>query len=353
MEANAIRLALASAFAGRSAVLGKRLRHYSSIEHCWQDRQQWLSAESAGVNRRLQAHLQAPHPWLSSAACDQWQLLALGDTAYPPLLAKLDDAPGVLFVRGDSQALLQPQLAMVGARSASAEGCDNARRLAAALASMGFVITSGLAAGIDAASHQGGLQAGRSIAVMGTGPDRIYPAKHRALADELVAKGGALVTEFPPGEKPEPFHFPMRNRIISGLSLGVIVIEAAIKSGSLITARLAMNQGKEVFALPGSIRNPLSRGCHQLLRDGANWLEELADVSRVFASMEAMAASTAEEFLEAPADNDLLACFFSGVNSLDQLQKRSGLLMTELMQQLADLELEGQVQKSMGGYQRC
>ena len=354
MDGKTLRLALAEAYAGSSAALGARLRPFASIEDAFAQRERWWPDEPEARRERLQSCCAgtAAHPWLAQPASADWQLIALGDADYPPLLAQLSDAPGVLFVRGDPAVLQRPQLAMVGSRGASAEGRENARLLATALARRGFVITSGLAAGIDAAAHEGSLGAGQSVAVMGTGPDRIYPARHRQLAEKLLAEGGALVTEFPPGERAEPFHFPMRNRIISGLSLGVIVVEAAIKSGSLITAKLAMQQGREVFALPGSLRNPLSRGCHRLLRDGANWLEDVDDVLAIFDSMEALAQAAEHDSLlqtDAPA---LLACFTAGTNSLDQLQRRSGLLLTELLQQLTDLELEGWVEKSSGGYQR-
>lgn len=354
MDGKSLRLALASAYAGHSATLGARLRPFSSIEQAFAERARWWPDETPERQARLEHCCAAAeqHPWLAQTASQDWQLLALGDPDYPPLLAQLTDAPGVLFVRGDVSVLQRPQLAMVGARAASAEGRENARQLASALTRQGFVITSGLAAGIDAAAHEGTLGVGQSVAVMGTGPERIYPARHQSLADKLVTEGGALVTEFPLGEKAEAFHFPMRNRIISGLSLGVIVVEAAMKSGSLITARLAMEQGKEVFALPGSVRNPLSRGCHRLLREGANWLEEVQDVVDVFGSMTCLAeaAETASLLQEqAPA---LLHCFIAGTNSLDALQRRSGLLLTDLLQQLTDLELDGWVEKSSGGYQR-
>lgn len=353
MDGKALRLAMACAYAGHSAALGSRLRGYVSIEAAYAARQQWWPQESPDRQRKLAASCEAQYPWLQTHDSHNWALLAIGDAAYPPLLAQLADAPGVLFIRGDAALLCEPQLAMVGARAASAEGRSNARRLAAALANLGFVVTSGLAGGIDAEAHYGALQAGRTLAVMGTGPDRIYPARHHALAEKIVAQGGALVTEFPPGERAEKFHFPMRNRIISGLSLGVIVVEAAIKSGSLITARLAMNQGREVFALPGSVGNPLSRGGNLLLRDGANWLEEIADIRCVFGSMEMLAASTQEASLVRADRPELLKCFTAGTNSLDQLQRHSGLLMTDLLQHLADLELEGWVEKSPGGYQLC
>lgn len=353
MDGRELRLALALAYAGHSAKLGAQIRPYPSAEAAWEARDRWLPDESALRRQHLESPPTKQLAWLATKDSDAWHLLALGDDGYPELLAALPDAPGVLFVRGDRQILQHPQLAMVGARGGSAEGRNNAFRLAKALAARGFVITSGLAAGIDAASHEGALESGRSIAVMGTGPDSIYPARHAALAEKMVAGGGALVTEFPPGEKPEPFHFPMRNRIISGLSLGVIVVEAALKSGSLITAKLSLEQGREVFALPGSLHNPLSRGCHQLLRDGANWLETVDDVLDVFGSLQTLAQGAENPQPEVrtcrPA---LLDSFLAGTNTLDQLQRRSGLLLAELLEQLADMELEGWVEKTPGGYQR-
>lgn len=352
MEGRALRLALAQAYAGHSAALGARLRPYPSAEAAWAARDRWLPDESPARQQFLcSVSSETSQGWLSTQASADWQLLALGDEHYPPMLRVLSDAPGVIFVRGDVKILAQPQLAMVGARSASAEGRSNAFRLAKTLADNGFVVTSGLATGIDAASHEGALSTGKSIAVMGTGPDSVYPSRHAALATQLVQTGGALVTEFPPGEKPEPFHFPMRNRIISGLSLGVIVVEAAMKSGSLITAKIASAQGKEVFAVPGSVNNPLSKGCHALLREGANWLETVADVLQVFDSMKTLAQGAEEVEMDTPRPT-LLDSFLAGTNSLDQLQRRSGLLLTELLQQLADLEMEGWVEKSSGGYQR-
>lgn len=354
MDGIALRLALAAAFTGNSAALGKQLRRYPDIETAWQDRQSWQSQETPERRQRLAhcSHADYLDYWLPELTANGWQLVALGDADYPPLLAQLTNAPGVLFVRGEVSVLQSPQLAMVGSRAATAEGKGNAERLSAALAAAGFTITSGLAAGVDAAAHRGALKTGKTLAVMGTGPDRIYPRNNKMLADKIVANGGALVTEFAPGAEPKPFHFPQRNRVISGLSLGVVVVEAAIKSGSLITAKLAMKQGKEVFALPGSLRNPLSRGCHQLLRDGANWLEEVDDVVAVLGSMRQM-ANAVETDLFADADQpELLTSFTAGINRLEELQQRSGLLLTDLLESLADLELDGHIEKLPGGYQR-
>ncbi|EKF74302.1 peptide deformylase [Alcanivorax hongdengensis A-11-3] len=275
-----------------------------------------------------------------------WRWVALGDVDYPPLLASLPEAPGVLAVRGPVSVLSRPALAMVGARNASADGLDNSHRFARALARSGFVIVSGLALGVDAAAHRGAMAGGQTLAVMGCGPDRIYPARHSLLAEQIVEGGGALITEFAPGAGPARQHFPLRNRIISGLSLATIVVEAAIKSGSLITARTALSQGREVFAVPGAIHNPLSKGCHQLLRDGASWLESLDDVFEAFGEFR---RSVEASELAAPAPT-LIRHLTSGLNDLDSLQQRSGLPMAELAGQLSQLELDGWVEKVAGGY---
>ncbi len=201
--------------------------------------------------------------WLARAGA---RLVTLLDPAYPPLLRQIADPPIALFARGDVTLLGAPQLAMVGSRNPSVEGRRNAENFAAYLSRCGLVITSGMALGIDAASHRGALKAaGKTVAVWGTGLDKAYPARNRELAEEIAAQG-LIVSEFPPGTPPLPTHFPRRNRIISGLSVGTLVVEAARHSGSLITARLASEQGREVFAMPGSIHNPMARGCHRLLR---------------------------------------------------------------------------------------
>lgn len=279
-----------------------------------------------------------------------WQMLEPGADSWPDLLRQIDDAPALLFLRGDPALLSQPQLAMVGARHASTEGLDNARRFARTLASAGFTITSGLALGVDRAAHEGALQGGKTLAVLGHGPGPCYPPRNQALAEQIVSKGGALLTEFPPGLPPRPQFFPQRNRLISGLSLATIVVEAAERSGSLITARLAATQGREVFAIPGSIHNPLSKGCHRLLRDGANWLESVADVLAVFSSLTHVAESTLPT---AAARHPLLKHFVSGPNSIDQLQLRSAIDISELSRLLSQLELSGDIRRVPGGYARC
>lgn len=347
MDGQQARLSLALTFHTASPVLGRLLRKHGPVEQLLRQPDLIARAVPATVPRRELAH------WPDFVASEGWRLIALGDADYPPLLATLPDAPGILFVQGDAALLQAPQLALVGARGASPDGLRSARELAAELSAMGFVVTSGLALGIDAAAHEGALHTGRTLAVMASGPDTIYPARHKALARRIVAAGGALVTEYPPGVPPMRAHFPLRNRIISGLALGTVVVEAALRSGSLITARLAAEQGRAVFAVPGSVHNPLSRGCHQLLRDGALWLESIDDVLAEFSQFSTLAAGVGAEPCPPPAPEDgLLAHFGSGVNSLDQLQARSGLPVDQLAGRLVQLEIDGLVVRLAGGYAR-
>ncbi len=216
---------------------------------------------------------------LAWAAEPGHHLITLADAAYPASLLEIADPPVVLYVAGEPTLLAAPALAIVGARSATTQGVANAEAFARSLAQAGLTVISGLAQGIDAAAHRGALAAegGRTIAVIGTGADRVYPAAHRALAHEIAARG-AIVSEFPLGTAPLPHNFPRRNRIIAGLARGVLVVEAALNSGSLITAQLATECGREVLAIPGSIHSPLARGCHRLIRDGAKLVETARDV---------------------------------------------------------------------------
>ncbi|MGH8401460.1 MAG: DNA-processing protein DprA, partial [Gammaproteobacteria bacterium] len=240
-------------------------------------------AASDSLNAASRAALKHPD-WASVDQDQRWletadaNILPFTDAAFPALLRGIPAAPMLLFLRGDISLLDTPQLAMVGSRNPSTDGRRNAEGFAAYLAGCGLTITSGMALGIDAASHRGALKAnGTTIAVWGTGLDKPYPPRHRELAEEIAAKG-LLVSEFPPGTLPIPTNFPRRNRIISGLAIGTLVVEAATASGSLITARLAAEQGREVFAIPGSIHNPMARGCHQLIRQGAKLVESAGDI---------------------------------------------------------------------------
>ncbi|APC19710.1 DNA protecting protein DprA, partial [Pseudomonas protegens] len=218
--------------------------------------------------------------WIDSQA---QHLLMWDQPGYPPLLAQLEDAPPLLFVAGDPSILERPQLAMVGSRRASRPGLDTAGAFSRSLARAGFVITSGLALGIDGAAHQAALDVGgRTVGVLGTGW-KFYPQRHRALARAMIDQGSAVVSEFPLDTPARAEHFPRRNRIISGLALGVLVVEASVASGSLITARLAAEQGREVYAIPGSIHHPGARGCHQLIRDGAVLVESVQHILETLA----------------------------------------------------------------------
>ncbi len=299
--------------------------------------------------------------WLSAP---DHHLLRLDDPHYPPLLREISRPPPVLFVRGNPDVLTLPQLAIVGSRNATAEGADTARSFAAHLAAAGFCITSGLAEGIDAAAHLGALQVsgGQTIAVCGTGPDSVYPRRHTGLADQIVAAGGAIVSEFAPGTPVSRSNFPRRNRIISGLCVGVLVVEASVRSGALITARHAMEQGREVFAIPGSIHNPVARGCHRLIRDGARLVETAADIGDELGGLLAglqpadeLAQQVADLHAAAPdtAHAGLLSAMSCNPVAADVLASRCGLTIGEVSSMLLILELQGLVRSLAGGrYQR-
>ena len=221
--------------------------------------------------------------WLE--ASDRHHILSIHCDAYPALLKLINDPPSLLYVHGNLEILNDPQIGVVGSRNPTQSGNNSAYDFAKHLAQTGLCITSGLALGVDGAAHQGALDGnGPTIAVTATGIDRVYPAKHRGLAHK-IAEAGAIITEFPVGSHPDSRHFPRRNRIISAMSYGVLVVEAALKSGSLITARLAMEQNREVFAIPGSIHNPLAKGCHQLIRQGAKLVETADDILEEMANV--------------------------------------------------------------------
>jgi len=279
------------------------------------------------------------------------RLVLWGGTDYPWALAAISGAPAALYVLGDLAVLQAPQLAMVGARRASPLGRAIAREFAAALTKAGLTITSGLAVGIDAASHEGALAAGgRTVAVLGSGLDRIYPAENAVLAERIRA-AGALVSEFPPGAWPQRQNFPRRNRVISGLALGTLVVEAAESSGSLITAKQAVDQGREVFAVPGSIRSPLSAGCHQLIRDGAHLVAGPPDVLaqlRLSQSIQEVTPSGDSAPLDKEYEMLLDALGFEPA-TIDALVARSGLSSESIASMLLILELEGRIAPYPGG----
>lgn len=313
-----------------------------------------------------EARIEADLDWLAQPG---HRLLRCTDEDFPPLLETIAQPPAALFVVGDASLLLHPQVAIVGARRASPAGLAHARAFARQLGQAGLVVTSGMADGIDGAAHAAALEAGApTVAVVGTGPDRVYPRKHHALAGRIAA-AGALVSEFPPGTAARADHFPRRNRIISGLSLGTLVIEAGLQSGSLITARLAGEQGREVFALPGSIHNPLARGCHRLIRDGARLVEAAAEVvealtpaardlgaelARRLDSADAGAiGSDGSGGADDPGQQRLLDALGHDPVLLDELVARTGQPAAELASMLLMLELQGRVGALPGNrYQR-
>jgi DNA processing protein len=276
-------------------------------------------------------------------------ILTLADAAYPRQLLETADPPTILYVKGRIELLDTPAIAIVGSRNATAQGVANAEAFAATLSDAGFTIVSGLALGIDAAAHRGGLRGKSStIAVIGTGIDRIYPARNKALAHE-IAERGAIVSEFPLGTAALKENFPRRNRIISGLARGCLVVEAAERSGSLITARLAGEQGRDVFAIPGSIHSPLSKGCHQLIKQGAKLVDEVNDILDELG----LRAPTANETVTVPPEDTeaakLLDCLGYDPCDVDTLLIRSGLTAEKLYALLLQLELEGRIATLPGG----
>lgn len=274
--------------------------------------------------------------WLARPA---QHLLMWDQPEYPALLAQIDDAPPLLFVAGDPAILEKPQLAMVGSRRASRPGMDTAAAFSRSLASAGFVITSGLALGIDGAAHQAALEVGgQTIGVLGTGLEKFYPQRHRRLAAAMIAQGSAVVSEFPLDAAPQAGNFPRRNRIISGLSLGVLVVEAGIASGSLITARLAAEQGREVYAIPGSIHHPAAKGCHQLIRDGAVLVETIEHILEGLRGWQALPCP-----VPLPATPPLVALLHAAPHTSEALAIASGRPLSQVLASLTELELEGQV----------
>ena len=313
----------------------------------------------------LAAQLQTTMNWLKAA--DDRRIAVLGDPAYPAVLLDIEDPPLMLYMLGtlsssgfSATEKIANSLAIVGSRNPTPQGESNARQFAKAFGGAGICVVSGLALGIDGAAHDGAmLGGGETIAVVGTGLDRVYPKRHLDLAHR-IARQGMIISEFPLGTPPLTANFPKRNRIISGLSRGTLVVEAALQSGSLITARLAAEQGKEVFAIPGSIHSPQSRGCHALIKQGAKLvevaqdvLEELQLAPAVSCAMPDIAQPPPEgnEVIEAvlARDDSLLAALGFDAASLDALQARTGLDTAHLQARLLELELDGQVTRLPGG----
>lgn len=319
---------------------------------------------AAGIPVEAQALLRQPN-WKLVESALAWQteadhhLLTIDDAAYPERLKQISDPPLVLFVAGNCSILAERQLAMVGSRAVTEEGEAHAFNFARHLSLAGYVITSGLALGVDGACHRGALEGrGLTVAVMGTGLLRIYPSRHHRLAAAIISQGGALVSEFPLQAAPLPHHFPRRNRIISGLSCGVLVVEAELKSGSLVTARHAVEQGREVFALPGSINNPMTVGCHALIRQGAKLVVCPDDVLEEFSSEFPPIPVEISPSLAIIPENltsdeqKLYNLIGDSVTSLDEIILRSGLTAASVSSMLLILEFNGHVRAIQGGYVR-
>ena len=292
----------------------------------------------------------ATRAWLETAG---HELIAWDDADYPRALLDVGDAPPVLFHIGRRDLLNRTSIAIVGSRNATPQGIENARAFAAALADAGVTIVSGLALGVDAAAHEGALHhAGSTIAVVGTGPDRVYPARNRALA-RAIADRGTLISEYPPGTPARKENFPRRNRLLSGLARGVLVVEATPSSGSLITARLAGEQGRDVFAIPGSIHSPFSKGPHKLIREGAKLVETAEDVlAEIGLSGPARAASSDVSADGAPREPRLAALLEAIAHDpvdLDRLIERTHMRADELQAALTTLELDGRIAALPGG----
>lgn len=330
----------------------------------FRQRQATLSDEARSWLRQPdEARLAADLAWLAEPGR---RLLCCTDEDFPPLLEVIPQPPAALFVVGDASLLLHAQVAIVGARAATLSGRAHARAFAQALGQAGFTITSGMADGIDGAAHLAALDAGLpTVAVIGTGPDRVYPSKHRDLA-RRIASHGALVSEFPLGTAARSSHFPRRNRILSGLALGTLVVEAGLPSGSLITARLAAEQGREVFALPGSIHNPLAQGCHRLIRDGARLVETASEIEEALAPAAVALGRELASRLDVgpspsgrsvavvdPAGQALLDALGHGPMALDELAAHTGQAVAKLSSALLMLELDGMIEALPGNrYQR-
>jgi DNA processing protein len=312
------------------------------------------------LSKQSKPDISADLNWLAE---DNHHIITLFDEAYPASLKELPDAPPLLYVRGDIDYLMQPQLAMVGSRNPTAAGRNTAREFALHLSNAGITITSGLASGIDGASHEGALQGlAGTIAVVAHGLDIVYPAQHQKLAQQIT-EHGAVISEMPIGTQPQPGLFPRRNRLISALALGTLVVEAAKKSGSLITARYAAEQNKEVFAIPGSIHNPMARGCHQLIRQGAKLVETASDILEELCIPDQQTTSypkkpekniqenrkDTHQALD-PDHQKLLKCLAYEPASIDELVLRSHFTAAEVASMLLIMELEGIVVCHNGRY---
>lgn len=280
------------------------------------------------------------------------KIICSDSSDYPSLLKEIPDPPPLLYIKGDLEKVQLPQLAMVGSRNPGPTGRKNARRFARELSEVGYVVCSGLALGVDSESHLGALEGGgATIAVLGTGIDKVYPYQNRGLAQNII-ENGALVSEFPLGTKPQPYNFPKRNRIISGLSQGTLIVEAALRSGSLITARMALEQGREVFAMPGSINSSTTRGCHALIKQGAKLVERVEDILEELGSFVELAKEELKiqpQQISLEASQVLAEIDYEAVN-MDYLVLKVGIDVARISVLMLELELKGLIQAVPGGY---
>lgn len=340
--------ALLLAFGSPQCVLGASQSQWAAV--AGREAAQALATPDLAAAQRLE-HAQA---WL--AGQPDRQAIPLGDARYPEPLLHCGDPPLMFFVEGRAELLQQPSVAVVGSRQATPQGLANARQFARALSQAGVTVVSGLAAGIDGAAHEGALEGhGSTVAVIGTGPDIVYPRQHAALARRII-QAGLLISEYAPGTPVLAHHFPHRNRLIAGLTRATVVVEATLKSGSLITARLAAEGGREVFAVPGSIHSAQSSGCHALIRQGAMLVESAQDILQALnlgngaPSVRPTAASQIPAEGEPPSPQaELLQALGHGPTSLDALGGRTGWPTPELSVRLLELELQGLVARLPGG----
>lgn len=319
--------------------------------------------QSTGLKAKQIDALLAPSITLKSRVFDWLQadpthhLVSIGHPFYPPLLRSISSPPLILYVKGSAEALQLPQIAFVGSRAPSLHGLKNAKELASLVSKLGFTITSGLALGIDGAAHKAALDsAGLTIAVLGNGADVVYPKPHANLTRRIIEQGGCLVSEFAPGAPPLPHHFPRRNRIISGLSYGTVVVEAGIKSGSLVSAKYAMEQGREVFAVPGQINNPNAKGCHLLIKHGATLIEGIDDITAQLYFTTANVnihrkSKKLKKIADKPLSSDKIAYSIGyEVTPLDLIAERTNLSVESLLPLLLEYELSGKIASVPGGY---
>jgi DNA processing protein len=335
------------------SAFGSPLLVFSASPRAWRDVVSAATAKALETPPSNLPHLiRSTSEWLQTPASEPRAIITLGDAAYPAAWLEIADPPLLIYACGKVGMLQQPSIAIVGSRHATPQGIENARAFAEHLSHRGLTVTSGLAQGIDGAAHEGGLSGpGSTIAIVGTGLDRVYPRQHLELSRH-IAREGLLISEFPPGTPSRPTHFPQRNRLIAGLSQGTLVVEAALQSGSLITANLAMEAGREVFAIPGSIHSPQSKGCHALIKQGAKLVETGQDILEELGGhslpVSSPSQATNSSVLQSNSTHPLLEAMGYDPISLESLAIRTGMTTQRLQSELLELELAGSVRRMPG-----